>query len=103
MTTGSAVETTPIPGLLVVRLRDHEDARGVGRLTFAGDLSGRPVTCSTREGRTAGTTSATVAPRPANSLLDLEKIRATGFEPEDALTGLERYCAAVAPTGSRAQ
>ncbi|MEP9363491.1 bifunctional dTDP-4-dehydrorhamnose 3,5-epimerase family protein/NAD(P)-dependent oxidoreductase [Nocardioides sp. CN2-186] len=32
------------------------------------------------------------APRPLNSVLDLAKIRATGFEPEDAEIALERYC-----------
>lgn len=31
------------------------------------------------------------SPRPLNSALDLSKIRATGFEPTDAMTGLERY------------
>ncbi|HYJ27122.1 MAG TPA: sugar nucleotide-binding protein [Nocardioides sp.] len=33
------------------------------------------------------------APRPLHSALSLEKIRATGFEPEDALTALDRYLA----------
>jgi dTDP-4-dehydrorhamnose 3,5-epimerase len=32
-----------------------------------------------------------MAPRPLNSVLDLTKITATGFEPEDALVALERY------------
>ncbi|HEV2796602.1 MAG TPA: sugar nucleotide-binding protein, partial [Nocardioides sp.] len=31
------------------------------------------------------------APRPPNSAMSLEKIRATGFEPEDALVALDRY------------
>lgn len=31
------------------------------------------------------------APRPRNSVMSLEKIRATGFEPEDAMAALERY------------
>ncbi len=31
------------------------------------------------------------APRPLHSAMSLEKIRATGFEPEDALTALDRY------------
>ena len=31
------------------------------------------------------------APRPLNSAMSLEKIRATGFEPEDALVALDRY------------
>ena len=34
------------------------------------------------------------APRPLNSAMSLEKIRATGFEPEDALAALDRYLAA---------
>ena len=34
-----------------------------------------------------------VAPRPLNSAMSLEKIRATGFEPEDARAALERYVA----------
>jgi dTDP-4-dehydrorhamnose reductase/dTDP-4-dehydrorhamnose 3,5-epimerase len=33
------------------------------------------------------------APRPLNSAMSLEKIRATGFEPEDALVALDRYLA----------
>jgi dTDP-4-dehydrorhamnose 3,5-epimerase len=32
------------------------------------------------------------APRPSNSVLDLAKIEATGFEPEDAIVALVRYC-----------
>ncbi len=32
-------------------------------------------------------------PRPLNSAMSLEKIRATGFEPEDALVALDRYLA----------
>jgi dTDP-4-dehydrorhamnose 3,5-epimerase len=31
------------------------------------------------------------APRPLNSAMSLEKIRATGFEPEDEMTALDRY------------
>jgi dTDP-4-dehydrorhamnose reductase/dTDP-4-dehydrorhamnose 3,5-epimerase len=33
------------------------------------------------------------APRPLNSAMSLEKLRATGFEPEDALAALDRYLA----------
>ncbi|WP_182524714.1 sugar nucleotide-binding protein [Nocardioides dongkuii] len=33
-----------------------------------------------------------MAARPSNSVLDLAKIVATGFEPEDALVALARYC-----------
>jgi dTDP-4-dehydrorhamnose reductase/dTDP-4-dehydrorhamnose 3,5-epimerase len=35
-----------------------------------------------------------LAPRPMNGLLSLDKLTATGFEPEDALRALERYCSA---------
>ncbi len=59
-----------------------------------------------RCGRTAGDVSETTtaayaadvldkgspfAPRPLRSAMSLDKIRATGFEPEDALTALDRY------------
>ncbi|MCW2792450.1 MAG: NAD-dependent epimerase/dehydratase family protein, partial [Nocardioides sp.] len=37
------------------------------------------------------------APRPANSSLDLTKLRASGFEPRDALVALEAYCGASRP------
>jgi dTDP-4-dehydrorhamnose reductase/dTDP-4-dehydrorhamnose 3,5-epimerase len=37
-----------------------------------------------------------VAPRPRSSALDLTKLRATGFEPEDQLAALRAYCAAEA-------
>jgi dTDP-4-dehydrorhamnose 3,5-epimerase len=33
-----------------------------------------------------------ISPRPANSLLDLSKIEATGFKPADQLEQLEAYC-----------
>ena len=61
-----------------------------------------------RSGRSAGDVSATstqayadgvlaqgkpFAPRPLNSAMSLEKIRAIGFEPEDALIALDRYLA----------
>jgi dTDP-4-dehydrorhamnose 3,5-epimerase len=38
-------------------------------------------------------TDGPIAPRPANSMLDLSKIRATGFEPADAWARLEEYVA----------
>jgi dTDP-4-dehydrorhamnose reductase len=37
-----------------------------------------------------------IAPRPLRSVLSLAKIEATGFEPEDALVALKRYCASSA-------
>ncbi|WP_232676583.1 bifunctional dTDP-4-dehydrorhamnose 3,5-epimerase family protein/NAD(P)-dependent oxidoreductase [Nocardioides sp. R-C-SC26] len=35
----------------------------------------------------------TMAPRPSHSAFDLAKLRATGFDPEDAFTALRRYLA----------
>jgi len=32
-----------------------------------------------------------LAPRPLHSVMDLAKLEATGFEPEDARVALERY------------
>jgi dTDP-4-dehydrorhamnose 3,5-epimerase len=37
-----------------------------------------------------------VAPRPRRSVLDLAKLRTTGFEPEDAAAALERYVRGLA-------
>jgi dTDP-4-dehydrorhamnose 3,5-epimerase len=56
-------------------------------------LSGRdaeevtPVTTEEYAGGRQG-----IAPRPANSVLDLSKIEATGFEPADHLGQLRAYC-----------
>ena len=33
-----------------------------------------------------------ISPRPANGVLDLSKIQATGFEPGDSLDQLRDYC-----------
>jgi dTDP-4-dehydrorhamnose reductase/dTDP-4-dehydrorhamnose 3,5-epimerase len=41
-----------------------------------------------------------LAPRPLRSTLDLTKIEATGFQPEDALTALARYCSTAAAAAS---
>jgi len=57
------------------------------------ELSGRDpddVTPTTTEEYAAGRT---MAPRPLRSMMSLTKIEATGFQPEDARTALERYCA----------
>jgi dTDP-4-dehydrorhamnose 3,5-epimerase/reductase len=57
------------------------------------ELSGRDpddVGRTTTEEYAAGKA---LAPRPLRSVLSLAKIRATGFEPEDALVALKRYCA----------
>ncbi len=57
------------------------------------ELSGRSaddVSETTAEEYAAGKT---LAPRPLHSTMDLAKIRATGFDPEDAFVALERYCA----------
>ena len=34
-----------------------------------------------------------LAPRPLRSVMDLTKLRATGFEPEDAMSALAKYLA----------
>ena len=34
-----------------------------------------------------------ISPRPASSVLSLDKLVGTGFQPEDALKALSRYCA----------
>ena len=60
-------------------------------------LSGRSpddVSRTTTEAYSAGKA---LAPRPAYGVLRLDKLRATGFEPEDALTALARYCASQRP------
>ncbi|WP_295657337.1 sugar nucleotide-binding protein [uncultured Nocardioides sp.] len=61
------------------------------------ELSGRDagdVTPITSEEYAAGRV---LAPRPLHSTMDLTRLRATGFEPEDALVALERYCSAAPP------
>ena len=40
-----------------------------------------------------------LAPRPSDSTLSLAKLRATGFDPEDALVALGRYCATGTSAG----
>jgi len=60
------------------------------------ELSGRSgdeVAATTTEEYFAGAVAAgkPVSPRPLNSVLSLDKIRATGFEPEDQLVALEAY------------
>jgi dTDP-4-dehydrorhamnose reductase len=57
--------------------RDRDDVRPVSSEEYAG-------------GREAA------APRPGSSVLDLTRIRALGFEPEDQLVALRAYCAAEA-------
>ncbi|GAB3773327.1 dTDP-4-dehydrorhamnose 3,5-epimerase [Nocardioides ginsengisegetis] len=57
------------------------------------ELSGRDpadVTDVTTEEYAAGKD---LAPRPRHGALDLAKLRSTGFDPEDALDALKRYCA----------
>ncbi|HRI98316.1 MAG TPA: NAD(P)-dependent oxidoreductase, partial [Nocardioides sp.] len=64
----------------------------VAKAVFA--LSGRSpddVTTVTTEEYFAGKE---LAPRPLRSVMDLGKLRATGFEPEDAQVALERYLSA---------
>jgi dTDP-4-dehydrorhamnose 3,5-epimerase/reductase len=55
------------------------------------------VTRTTTEAYTAGKSG--IAPRPQHSTLSLAKIRATGFEPEDALVALRRYLDASSNPG----
>jgi dTDP-4-dehydrorhamnose 3,5-epimerase len=62
------------------------------------ELSGRSrddVAATDTESYFAEQTAAgkAVAPRPLSSALDLGKLEATGFEPEDALEALRRYLA----------
>jgi dTDP-4-dehydrorhamnose 3,5-epimerase len=62
----------------------------VARKVF--ELSGREpgdVGSTTTEAYGAGKQ---LAPRPRRSTLRLDKLRSTGYEPEDALTALARYC-----------
>jgi dTDP-4-dehydrorhamnose reductase len=60
-------------------------AKAVFQLSGRSDGDVTPVSTETYgQGRA-------LAPRPRNSVLDLAKITATGFEPEDALSALERY------------
>ncbi|NYE35869.1 dTDP-4-dehydrorhamnose 3,5-epimerase [Nocardioides cavernae] len=54
----------------------------------ADDVSGTTTEAYAAQQREKG---APFAPRPLHSAMSLEKIRATGFEPEDALTALDRY------------
>ncbi len=57
------------------------------------ELSGRSadeVTPVTTEDYFAGKD---LAPRPLRSVMDLTKLRATGFDPEDAMSALEKYLA----------
>jgi dTDP-4-dehydrorhamnose reductase len=56
-------------------------------------LSGRAETDVARVSTETYAAGKQLAPRPRHSLLDLSKITATGFEPEDAMHALERYLA----------
>ena len=40
-----------------------------------------------------------LAPRPRHSLLALDKVTATGFDPTDASAALKEYLATLPPTG----
>jgi dTDP-4-dehydrorhamnose 3,5-epimerase len=61
----------------------------VARAVF--ELSGRAAGDVTPVSTEAYFAGKELAPRPLRSVMDLAKLRATGFEPEDALTALERY------------
>ena len=61
----------------------------IARRVFA--LSGRDAADVTEVTTAEYGAGKTLAPRPLLSTLSLEKLRATGFEPEDAAVALERY------------
>ncbi len=63
-------------------------AREVFRLSGRDPGDVTPVTTEQYVGGRAG-----IAPRPANGVLDLSKIEATGFRPADHLEQLRAYCA----------
>jgi dTDP-4-dehydrorhamnose 3,5-epimerase len=66
-----------------------EVARAVFRLSGREESDVAPISSATyAEGKE-------LAPRPASSTLALDKIVATGFEPEDAMTALARYCSSA--------
>ncbi|NPC98963.1 sugar nucleotide-binding protein [Nocardioides sp. zg-DK7169] len=68
---------------------------GIARAVF--ELSGRSgddVTPVSTEEYAAGRA---MAPRPRHSTLDLTRLRATGFQPEDQLSALGRYCGEQSP------
>jgi dTDP-4-dehydrorhamnose 3,5-epimerase/reductase len=66
-----------------------EVARAVFRLSGREESDVTPISSATyAEGKE-------LAPRPASSALALDKIVATGFEPEDAMTALARYCSSA--------
>jgi dTDP-4-dehydrorhamnose reductase len=62
----------------------------VARRVF--ELAGRDPRDVTATSTEEYATGRDLAPRPRSSVLSLERLRATGFEPEDAMTALERYC-----------
>ncbi len=91
-------------------LLDTQAAPGTYNLSNSGDvtswadlarrvfeLSGRNPTDVTAISTEKFSHGKHVSPRPARSTLDLTKIQATGFDPEDALVALVRYCAASRP------
>ncbi len=81
-------------GIIPIFTQWHDDS-DVAREVFR--LSGRSpedVARTTTEAYTAGKS---LAPRPAHGALRLDKLRATGFEPEDAFTALARYCDSQRP------
>jgi dTDP-4-dehydrorhamnose 3,5-epimerase len=57
------------------------------------ELAGRAPTDVSRTSTAAYSVGKELAPRPANSVLDLHKIEGTGFQPEPADVALARYCA----------
>lgn len=64
----------------------------LGRAVFR--LSGCAEDCVTPVSSEEYASGRALAPRPRHSTLSLAKLRATGFEPEDALQALQRYLVA---------
>jgi len=92
----------------IAHLLDTDAAFGVYNVTGDGepmtwaDIAGEVFALSGHDAsRVSGvnthayfaTAAGPIAPRPRNSVLELAKIRATGFEPADAMTTLKHYLA----------
>lgn len=68
----------------------------VARQVF--ELSGRSPDDVTAVSTAQYAAGKDLAPRPASSMLDLAKLEATGFRPEDAGSALARYVAGLSPS-----
>ncbi len=72
----------------------------VARRVF--ELCGRSANDVTPVSTTEYAAGRELAPRPANSVLDLSKLEGTGFQPEDGTAALRRYVAHLSAGGSEA-